>query len=73
MLAAGTIRQNKLLFSNVNKVYIVDIYYQASSKTKEIPAMISELVLDQIFYLPQLKGNQPLLSVECDHIRVISV
>lgn len=73
MFAAGTIRQDELLPGNVNKVYIVDIYYQASSETKEIPAMISELVSDQILYLTQLKGNQTPLSVKRDHIGVITV
>ena len=73
VFAAGTIRQNKLLLSNVNKVYIVDIYYQASSETKEVSAVISELVSYQILNLTQLKRNQPLLSVKRDHIGIITV
>ena len=73
VFAAGTIRQNKLLLSNVNKVYIVDIYYQASSETKKVSAVISELVSYQILNLTKLKRNQPLLSVKRDHIGIITV
>ena len=58
MVASVTVRQDKLLRSDVNPIYKMYVYDESSSKTDELAAAISKLVRYQVLDLSQLEGYQ---------------
>ena len=58
MVASVTVRQDKLLRSDVNPIYKMYVYDESSSKTDELSAAISKLVRYQVLDLSQLEGYQ---------------
>ena len=73
MIASVTVRQDKLLRSDVNPIYKMYVYDESSSKTDELAAAISKLVRYQVLDLSQLEGYQGRLSVSCHNVGIVPV